>query len=64
MEIEYHIKEDGEFQFLETGEGPILLVLHGLFGALSNFEHVIEHFKSNSLQHLLLTVSRRQPRTN
>ena len=47
MAIEYHIKEDGEFQFLETGEGPILLVLHGLFGALSNFEHVIEHFKSN-----------------
>ncbi|PCH92071.1 MAG: alpha/beta hydrolase [Bacteroidetes bacterium] len=45
--MEYQIKEDGRFQFLETGEGPILLVLHGLFGALSNFKDVIEHFKND-----------------
>ena len=31
---------------METGEGPVLLVLHGLFGALSNFEQVIQHFKN------------------
>ena len=26
------------------GEGPVLLLLHGLFGALSNFEDVINGF--------------------
>ena len=27
--------EDG-FSYVEEGEGPILLLLHGLFGALGN----------------------------
>jgi pimeloyl-ACP methyl ester carboxylesterase len=38
------IKEKGEFQFIDEGQGDVLLLLHGLFGALSNWEKVIEHF--------------------
>ncbi|MCR9051951.1 MAG: alpha/beta hydrolase, partial [bacterium] len=42
----HRIKEEGKFKYIETqGEGPNLLLLHGLFGALSNFEGIIEHFK-------------------
>ncbi|MDE3214607.1 MAG: alpha/beta fold hydrolase, partial [Bacteroidota bacterium] len=29
---------------IEEGEGEPLLLLHGLFGALSNFEHLIDYF--------------------
>jgi 2-hydroxy-6-oxonona-2,4-dienedioate hydrolase len=38
------IQEQGEHRFIEQGEGPVLIVLHGLFGALSNFTHVLGHF--------------------
>lgn len=37
------IKENG-FSFVEKGEGKVLLLLHGLFGALSNWEYVLEKF--------------------
>lgn len=38
------IIEEGKFSFIEKGEGQPLVLLHGLFGELSNFEAVIEHF--------------------
>ncbi len=39
------LKEHGDFKFIETGgTGTPLLLLHGLFGALSNFEGIISHF--------------------
>lgn len=38
------LKEEGEFQYLEAGEGEPLVLLHGLFGALSNFEHLFAQF--------------------
>lgn len=41
------IQNEGEFTFIEQGEGEVLLLLHGLFGALSNFEELINHFKQN-----------------
>lgn len=41
------IKEEGEFQFIEEGEGKIMLLLHGLFGALSNWEAVVHRFSGN-----------------
>jgi 2-hydroxy-6-oxonona-2,4-dienedioate hydrolase len=41
----YDIQLDGKFKFIEAGEGEPLLLLHGLFGALSNFEPLIDHFK-------------------
>ena len=46
--MNYPIKEEGPYRFIETnGEGPVLLLLHGLFGALSNFEGIIEGFGEN-----------------
>ncbi len=41
----YGLKEEGEFRYIDVGEGPVLVFLHGLFGALSNFEGTIEHFR-------------------
>lgn len=39
------IKEEKGFRYIESGsEGPNLLLLHGLFGALSNFQGIIERF--------------------
>ncbi len=32
------------FQYVERGEGPVLMLLHGLFGALSNFQGVFDAF--------------------
>ncbi|MFT4567927.1 MAG: 2-hydroxy-6-oxonona-2,4-dienedioate hydrolase [Saprospiraceae bacterium] len=40
------IKETAGFKYIETREGrPVLLLLHGLFGALSNFQELIEAFE-------------------
>lgn len=40
------IKEEGGFRFIEKGEGKVLLLLHGLFGALSNWEAVLDKFSA------------------
>ena len=45
--MEYLIKEEGEYRYIDEGQGETLLLLHGLFGALSNWAGVINHFKSN-----------------
>jgi pimeloyl-ACP methyl ester carboxylesterase len=44
MSHEQYIKKEGEFEFLEKGEGHTIVILHGLFGALSNFADVIDTF--------------------
>jgi 2-hydroxy-6-oxonona-2,4-dienedioate hydrolase len=41
----YEVKQKDKFRFLEEGQGEPLVLLHGLFGALSNFEHLIEYFR-------------------
>ena len=43
--MSYEIKQDGKFKYIEEGQGEPLMLLHGLFGALSNFMPLIEHFK-------------------
>jgi pimeloyl-ACP methyl ester carboxylesterase len=45
--MNYTLKEDGKFKFIEEGEGEVLMLLHGLFGALSNFNDLIEYFKKS-----------------
>ncbi|MBS1644822.1 MAG: alpha/beta hydrolase [Bacteroidetes bacterium] len=45
--MEYEIKQQGKFKFVEEGEGEPLILLHGLFGALSNFHDLIEHFRAS-----------------
>lgn len=43
--MSFEIKEEKKFKYVEEGAGPVLMLLHGLMGALSNFEDVINHFK-------------------
>ncbi len=44
--MDLKIKKDGKFDYLETGgPGEPLLLLHGLFGGLSNFGAQIEAFR-------------------
>ncbi len=46
--MSYEIKQDGKFKFIEEGNGEPLMLLHGLFGALSNFKDLIEHFRKSN----------------
>lgn len=46
--MQYEIKQQDKFRFVEEGEGEPLLLLHGLFGALSNFEDLIEFFRHHN----------------
>lgn len=41
------IKTENGFQYVEHGQGPVLLLLHGLFGALSNFQGVFDAFSKD-----------------
>ncbi len=43
--MEYEIIKDGKFDYVEVGHGETLMLLHGLFGALSNFSDLIEKFR-------------------
>lgn len=43
--MNYEIKHQDKFRFIEEGEGEPLMLLHGLFGALSNFKDLIEYFR-------------------
>jgi len=44
--MQYEIKHLGKFKFVEEGEGEPLVLLHGLFGALSNFKDLVDNFKT------------------
>lgn len=41
------ITHENGFQYIEKGKGPTIVVLHGLFGALSNFSSVFDTFSAN-----------------
>jgi pimeloyl-ACP methyl ester carboxylesterase len=41
----YETKVNDKFTYVEVGEGEPLMLLHGLFGAMSNFSSLIEHFR-------------------
>jgi 2-hydroxy-6-oxonona-2,4-dienedioate hydrolase len=47
--MQYEIKHSDKFRYIEEGQGEPLVLLHGLFGALSNFADLIEHFKKSHL---------------
>lgn len=38
------VKEKKGYKFIDEGEGDVMLLLHGLFGALSNWESVVSRF--------------------
>ena len=42
--MEYNIRKEGKFSYIDEGEGEVLVLLHGLFGALSNWKDVLNHF--------------------
>ncbi|GAB1307792.1 alpha/beta hydrolase [Urechidicola sp. KH5] len=42
--MSYTLKTEGKFHYVEEGEGQPLIVLHGLMGALSNFDGIVAHF--------------------
>ncbi|MCS6795228.1 MAG: alpha/beta hydrolase [Raineya sp.] len=42
--MELNIKKEGDFTYIDEGQGEILLLLHGLFGALSNWKDVVAEF--------------------
>ena len=46
--MESTILERGPYRYVEEGEGTPLVLLHGLFGALSNFQEVRAHSASTS----------------
>ena len=46
--MDFDIIQEGKFTYVEQGEGPPLLLLHGLFGALSNFSSLIKLVHSTS----------------
>src|SRR5205085_6744336 len=46
--MQYEIKQQDKFRFVEEGDGEPLLLLHGLFGALSNFGDLIEYFRNHN----------------
>lgn len=47
--MNYEIKQQDKFRYIEEGSGEPLVLLHGLFGALSNFVDLIEYFKKHYL---------------
>ncbi|REJ85009.1 MAG: alpha/beta hydrolase [Bacteroidetes bacterium] len=44
--MRYDIKRENDFHFIEEGSGQELILLHGLFGALSNWADVVNHFSA------------------
>ncbi|HVW98066.1 MAG TPA: alpha/beta hydrolase [Mucilaginibacter sp.] len=44
--MDFVLKEEHGFSYIDEGEGEVLLLLHGLMGALSNWEAVVNEFKS------------------
>jgi pimeloyl-ACP methyl ester carboxylesterase len=40
-------QEENGYSFIDEGQGDVLLLLHGLFGALSNWEDTVSHFSPN-----------------
>jgi pimeloyl-ACP methyl ester carboxylesterase len=46
--MEYEIKQHDKFKFIEEGSGEPLVLLHGLFGALSNFKDLTEYFRQHN----------------
>lgn len=42
--MNFQVKQEERFKYCEEGNGEAIVLLHGLFGGLSNFNHLIEHF--------------------
>lgn len=47
--MDYEIKHSGKYKYVEEGAGTPLVLLHGLFGALSNFKDLVDYYKKTHL---------------
>ena len=45
--MRYEIKRENDFHYIEEGQGQPLILLHGLFGALSNWVDVVKIFSKS-----------------
>ncbi len=45
--MEFNLIEQDGFKYIDEGKGEPLLLLHGLFGALSNWKDVLVHFSKS-----------------
>ena len=39
--------KEGEFEYIEKGDGPVVILLHGLMGGLDNFEQLINQLPNS-----------------
>ena len=46
--MDYEIKQQDKFRYVEEGSGEPLMLLHGLFGAMSNFRPLIDYFSQHN----------------
>ena len=44
--MEGKLIKEGRYSYFEVGEGPPIVVLHGLMGGLSNFKDVANYFST------------------
>lgn len=47
------LKKEDKFTYAESGEGQAIVILHGLMGALSNFDATFNHFSQNGYKVLI-----------
>ena len=47
------LKTEGKYTYAEAGEGKAIIVLHGLMGALSNFDETFKHFSERGYKVLI-----------
>lgn len=47
------LKKEGKFTYAEAGEGSPIVILHGLMGALSNFDETFNHFSKKGYKVLI-----------
>ncbi len=45
--MNYTVRTQGEYKYLDEGKGEVVMMLHGLFGALSNWEPTISALQDN-----------------
>jgi len=51
--MKQQVKTEGEYKFIEAGEGKTIMVLHGLMGTLNDFDGVVEYFSKNGYRVLV-----------
>ena len=48
--MDFETIKAGGYEYIEVGEGPVIVLLHGLMGGLDNFESIIPKIASNGFK--------------